>query len=166
MVAILLLGGLGLVPTVASPHGLRSEGTYVTTAQVDVKAGPDERYDTVRRFRKGTTFEAAGKHGTWLKVQLSEHEANFGYVDKRFAVIKDHHARIDPRPAIPGTYLTTKQIDVRLGPGNEHPIVATIPKGNKIIVVGREGDWLRIASRRGDPPVYVERKSTFVEPAD
>jgi len=150
-------------------HGLRSEGTYVTTGPVDVKAGPNEGYETVRRFRKGTTFEIVGKEGAWLKVQLAEHEARFGYVDNRFAAIKDHHVRherINPRPAIPGTYLASKPINVRLGPGEEYAIVSTIPKGTKIIVVGREGEWLRIASRRGDPPSYVERRSTFLEPAD
>lgn len=183
IVAILLLGALGLAPAIAMAHGRTSQGTYVTTDPVDVKAGPNEGYETVRTFRKGTTFEIVGAEGSWLKVSLAEHESRFGYIDKRFAVVKDQHVRINarspnpaltkgqttrinPRPAIPGTYFTTKPINARLGPGEEYSIISTIPKGTKIVIVGMEGEWLRIASKRGDPPAYVKRRTTFVEPAD
>ena len=134
-------------------------------------------------FGKGTTFEIAGKEGAWLKVKMAEHEDRFGYVDQRSAVPKDHHmrtnsrspspltpkdqqARAHSRPAIPGTYLTTNPVDVRLGPSKDHSIVSTIPKGTKIIIVEREGEWLRIAARGVQPPAYVERRSTFLEPSD
>jgi uncharacterized protein YgiM (DUF1202 family) len=170
-------------PAIVGAHGVHSEGTYITTHAVDLRAGPDPSYESLRKFRKGTTFEIAGREGAWLKVKIAEHEDRVGYVDQRFAVLKDHHARshsrssisatdkdedtrLHPRPAIPGTYLTTHPVAVRLGPGNDHAIVSTIPKGTKIIIVEREGEWLRIATSRGQPPAYVERRSTFLQPSD
>ena len=96
-------------------HGPESKGTYVTIKAVDLKEGPGQSYETVRKFRKGTTFEIVGKEKGWLKVQLSEHHLHFGYVDERFAVVKEQHERISPRPAIPGAYIITAPILVRRG---------------------------------------------------
>jgi uncharacterized protein YraI len=272
IIEILVLVGLGMPPEIVMAHGAASAGTYVTTARVEIKAGPDERHESLRSFRKGTTFQIVGEEGRWLKVKIAEHEDRYGYIDRRFAVVKDPHsaeltlvtrrlallleagltveqcldalieqaqseasgrilravrtevrsgrslaaaferfpasfpeiyralvgtgeqsddlagvmsrladhlegrpvmsqsagldARVHPRPAIPGTYLTTNEVDARLGPGTDHPIFSTIPKGTKIIIVEREGEWLRIATRRGQPPAYVERRSTFLQPSD
>jgi N-acetylmuramoyl-L-alanine amidase len=166
VVAILLLEGLGLSPGTVTAHGPESHGTYVTSVPVDVKGGPGETYGTIRKFRKGTAFEIVGKEGGWLKVQLAEHENYFGYVHERFAATKDQHMDINLRPAIPGTYMITAPISVRRGPGENFAVVSKLPKGTKIVVIGMEGDWLRIASKRGDPPAYVERKSTFLEHVD
>ena len=166
VVAILLLDGFALPPAIVTAHGPESQGTYVTTVPVDVKGGPGETYNTVRRFRKGTAFEIVGKEGGWLKVQLAEHNNHFGYVHERFAAIKDQHMDINLRPAIPGAYLIAAPIIVRRGPGDTFAVVSKLPKGTKIIVIGMDGDWLRLASKRGDPPAYVDRRATLLEHAD
>jgi uncharacterized protein YraI len=167
VVACLLAAGLGLSPAIVAAHGPKSEGTYVTTAPVEVKAGPADGYRTIRRFRQGTTFEIVGKEGAWLKVQLAEHGKHLGYIDQRLAAIKDHHVSdFSPRSAIPAAYVTTAPISVRQGPGEDFPIVATRPTGTNIVVIGLEGEWLRIASGHGSPPEYVSRRSTSVEHAD
>jgi uncharacterized protein YraI len=166
VIAFVLLG-FGSSPAIVMAHGLKSEGTYVTTGPVSVKAGPSDEHKTVRKFRKGTKFEVIGTDGAWLKIQLSEHGKHFGYLDQRFAAIKDHHAtHIVPRPAIPAAYVTTAPISVRQGPGEHFPVVATPPAGTRIMVLRLEGDWLRIASRRNGPPAYVSRQYTFLEHAD
>ena len=166
LVIALLVAALGSRPTIASAHGLPSQGTYVTTAVTDVKKGPGREFETIRTLPKGKVFEIVGKHGGWLMIRLSEHETTPGYVDERLAVV-----RKPPDPAqrsfpIPGAYLTTTSMDVRVGPGEQHAVVGTIPKGTRIVVVGLEAHWLRIASKRGDPPRYIDRTQALLQPAD
>jgi uncharacterized protein YgiM (DUF1202 family) len=42
------------------------------------------------------------------------------------------------------------------GPGLHYPVVAEIKKGTKINVVDEEKGWLKVESRRGNKPGYVE----------
>lgn len=165
-VALIILAVSNVPLAIVLAHGPESKGTYVTTKAVDLKGGPDQTYETVRKFRKGTTFEIVGKEKGWLKVQLSEHDLHFGYLDERFAVVSEQHEEISLRPAIPGAYIITAPILVRRGPGDNFAAVSKLPKGTRIVVIGMDGDWLRIASKRGDPPAYVERRTTLLEHAD
>src|ERR1051326_437196 len=50
---------------------------------------------------------------------------------------------------------TTRTTFVRAGPGNQFRIVARIPAGVRVNVVGRQGSWLEIVSKHGNPPGYV-----------
>lgn len=56
-----------------------------------------------------------------------------------------------------GSYITTATVNVRKGPGTEHEKVAKIPKGTKVQVVGKEGLWLKVQSKHGNPPGYIQQ---------
>ena len=157
---------VSLIPDTVMAHGDPSQGTYVTTTTVDVKNGPGEHYETIATFATGKTFEIVGKQGRWLKVRISEHATRPGYIDQRFAVAKKRNEAVQPRPAIPGSYLTTTTIIVRAGPGENYAVISTIPKGTRIVVVGMEANWLRIASKHGAPPGYIERRQARLQLAD
>ena len=45
---------------------------------------------------------------------------------------------------------------VRGGPGLHYPALADIAKGTKLNVVDEEKGWLKVESRRGNKPGYVE----------
>ena len=163
--SMLLLAGVGAAAECALAHGAPSLGTYITTAVVDVKKGPGPNYETIRTLPKGKAFEIIGREGRWLKVRLSEHEPAPGYLDASYAVV--WKASDSPRKLpIPGTYSTTTAIEARSGPGTHHPVVATIPKGSRITVVGVESNWLRITSKHGDPPRYLARDRARLQPAE
>jgi len=55
-------------------------------------------------------------------------------------------------------YITTSDADLREGPGTTYRILRPIPKGTKIVVVGREGLWLKVQSVRGNPSGYVHEQ--------
>ena len=63
-----------------------------------------------------------------------------------------------------GPYLTTTDVNVRKGPGTNYEIVATVPKGIKIHVAGREGNWLKVQSKHGNPPGYIDDR--YARPLD
>jgi peptidoglycan endopeptidase LytF len=132
----------------------QTQGTYMTTATVNVRKGPGTDYETVAKIPKGARVQVVGKQGSWLKVQ-SKHGNPPGYIDERFAVPRKEKAA--PAPASPGTYTTTATVNVRKGPGTSHAIVAKIPKNSKVQVVGFEGDWLKVQSKHGNPPGYIQK---------
>ena len=45
---------------------------------------------------------------------------------------------------------------VRSGPGLHYPSLADIAKGTKLNVVDEEKGWLKVESKRGNKPGYVE----------
>lgn len=54
------------------------------------------------------------------------------------------------------SYLTTADVNVRQGPGLNYRIVAKIPRNTKVLVVGREKNWLKVQSKHGNPPGYID----------
>ena len=147
-------------------HGPPSQGIYVTTSAADVKKGPGSEFETIRTLPKGKVFEIVGKQGGWLMVRLSEHQSTPAFVDERLAIVRKPPDPTQRSFPIPGTYVTTTTMDARVGPGEHHAIVATIPKGTRIVVVGLEANWLRIASKHGDPPRYIDRIQARLQLAD
>src|SRR5687767_10594928 len=65
---------------------------------------------------------------------------------------------------VKGTYITTADVQVRRGPGSNFDVIATIPKGIKVQVTGRDGDWLRVQSKHGNQPGYIYEQ--FARPID
>jgi uncharacterized protein YgiM (DUF1202 family) len=52
-------------------------------------------------------------------------------------------------------YLTTENTTVRTGPGNQFRPISKIPANAKVHVVGRDGDWLLIISKKGNAPGFI-----------
>jgi len=53
---------------------------------------------------------------------------------------------------------------VRSGPGLHYPVVADLTKGTKITVVDNENGWLKVESKRGNKPGYVD--ASFARPTE
>jgi uncharacterized protein YgiM (DUF1202 family) len=69
--------------------------------------------------------------------------------------LPDLNAQIRP-------YVTVENSKVRTGPGHQFRAIAEIRRDARIHVVGRDGDWALIVSKKGNPPGYVELSS--IEP--
>ena len=59
-------------------------------------------------------------------------------------------------PQLDGKYEALTNTQVRSGPGLHYPVVADIPKGTKLNVVEEDNGWLKVESKRGNKPGYVE----------
>src|SRR5919108_2661463 len=53
-------------------------------------------------------------------------------------------------------FVTTENTKVRAGPGSQFRVIAEIPRDAKVQAVGKDGEWLLIVSKKGNPPGYVE----------
>ena len=140
-----------------------TRGTYTTTADVPLRAGPGTNHPVITTLPKGIKINVVAKEGYWLKVE-SKHGDKPGYIDEKFA-LRETTAQTPPPPkaATPastaGAYRTIKDVELREGPGTKYKTVTTLPAGMKINVVRAEGDWLRVESKKGGKPGYLEKKS-------
>ena len=137
-----------------------TKGVYTTTADVPLRSGPGNFHEVITTLPKGININVVGKEGFWLKVE-SKHGGKPGYVDEQFAKplasssTAQTGASANP---IAGPYRTLKELDLREGPGTKYPPVARVPADVKVNVVRAEGDWLRVESRQGGKPGYVDKR--------
>jgi uncharacterized protein YgiM (DUF1202 family) len=59
-------------------------------------------------------------------------------------------------------YTTTQDVRVRSGAGTRHKIIAEIKSGTLVNVAGRENGWLKVVSKQGNPPGYIDER--FAKP--
>jgi uncharacterized protein YgiM (DUF1202 family) len=135
-------------------------GTYLTTADVHVRRGPGTNYEVVATIPKGIEVNVVGREGEWLRVE-SKHGNKPGYIHGNYArpLQGQPAAQSKTIPSIAGPYRTLRETDLRDGPGLNYKVVAKLPAEIKIQVTRAEGDWLRVESKRGNQPGYVEKQS-------
>lgn len=128
---------------------------YMTVENTRVRAGPGPQFRSIGEIPANARVHAVGRDGDWLLIVSKKGNAP-GYIEMalvRPAPPGDSEAP----PAIAGLYETVADTQVRSGPGLHYPVLAQIKKGTKLNVVGKETGWLRIESKRGNPPGYVDQ---------
>lgn len=151
------------IASALSPVPLQAaiSGTYITTADVSLRSGPGVSYPVLTTLPRGIKIKVVGREDYWLKVE-SKHGDAPGYIDEQFAAPEGSTETSTTTPPPPtGAYRTLVDVELRQGPGASYPVVARLPSGIKVNVVRAEGDWLRVESKHGGKPGYLERR--FVE---
>ena len=137
------------------------QGTYVTTADVNLRKGPGTNYEVVTTIPKNVNINVVGKEGYWLKVE-SKHGGKPGYIDEQYArpvgAQQSVQARTSPLTSA-GPYRTLRETELRESPALTSKVIAKLPANIKINVVRSEGDWLRVESKHGGKPGYIQRQS-------
>jgi N-acetylmuramoyl-L-alanine amidase len=129
---------------------------YTTVKDVKVRSGPGTRYKIIAEIKSGMKVNVAGRESGWLRV-VSKQGNPPGYIDERFAKPASGSSAQLTTPA-EGSYITIADAYVREGAGLRYKAVAKVEKGTKLNVVGEQGDWLKVQSRRGNPPGYIEKR--------
>jgi uncharacterized protein YgiM (DUF1202 family) len=156
LVAMLLLPAITFAQTIP--------GTFVTTAEVKVRKGPGTTYEAVTTIPKDINVNVVGKEGSWLRIE-SKHGGKPGYISEQYARPLGAQQFAQDKTSsqsITGPYRTLRETDLREGPASSSRVITKLPANIKINVVRSEGDWLRVVSKHGDKPGYVQRQS--VEP--
>lgn len=160
--AFLMMVLFGLIFSSTIINAQTKRGTYTTTADVPLRAGPGANHRVIKTLPKGIKINVVGKEGYWLRVE-SKHGDKPGYIEERFARLETSAKTAAPKPAntksVAGAYKTLKDVDLREGPGTKYKIVTKLPAGLKVNVVRAEGNWLRVESKKGGKPGYLEKKS-------
>jgi len=156
VLSLALIGTFGANAVQAQP----TKSSYETTADVPLREGPGNFHKVITTLPKGIKITVVGKEGNWLKVE-SKHGGKPGYIDDQFARIATA-ATSSTTPSTPasvaGTYRTLRELDLRETPNANARVVTRLPADIKVNVVRAEGDWLRVESKRGGKPGYIEKR--------
>lgn len=127
---------------------------YITTGSAKVKSGPGGTYETIAELPRGTKVNVVGREKGWLKI-VSKRGRRPGYIDEGSA--RPLRAKPKRPPAVKGTYTVIADTYVRRGPGLHYEVVAKIKKGTQVQVVAIERDWLKVESKHGRSPGYLQK---------
>lgn len=153
-----------LAPLLVLVHAVGAQQiprVYLTMADVNLRKGPGTNYPVVVTIPKGIRVNVVAREGQWLRIE-SKHGNQPGYISERYArplqpaqAAQAEHASA----SVTGAYRTKIETALREGPGRNYKVVVTLPADIKINVVGAEGDWLRVQSKHGNQPGYVDKES-------
>jgi hypothetical protein len=125
------------------------------------------------------------KEAVALKARLQEREKELTSSEQRLSVAKRETERAgsrrpqterpaNPRPVEPaaapaapaqrqaraGVYETARATEVHERPAQSSRVITRLGGGTRINVVGGDGEWLEVVSKRGNPPGFVLRADT------
>ena len=128
---------------------------YVTIENTQVKAGPGPQFRTLAQIPQNAKVQVVGKDGDWVLIVSKKGNAP-GFIELASVKPSSGEEPESPAPKVEGQFETLTDTQVRTGPGLNYPVAAKIAKGTKINVVGEENGWLKVESKRGNKPGYVD----------
>jgi uncharacterized protein YgiM (DUF1202 family) len=131
---------------------------YMTTENTKVRTGPGPQFRTITEIPQNAKVQVVGRDGDWVLIVSKKGNAP-GYIE--MATVKPATGEEQESPApveakVEGRYETVVDTQVRSGPGLQYPVVAQVKKGLKLNVVNKENGWLKVESKSGKPPGYVD----------
>jgi uncharacterized protein YgiM (DUF1202 family) len=136
---------------------------FVIVDNTMVRTGPGTQFRTIAAVKRDSKVSVVGRDGDWLLI-VSKRGNPPGYIEMS-SVRPGTGEELDYASAIEGPYELVKDTEVRSGPGSASPVVAEVKKGMRIDVIGEEKGWLRVQSKSGNPPGYVEKSAAKPMPA-
>jgi uncharacterized protein YgiM (DUF1202 family) len=128
---------------------------YVITENTRVRTGPGSQFRAIAEIKRDAKVQVVGRQVDWVLI-VSKVGNPPGYIE--VAAVKPG-TEGEPETAtapVEGKYETVADTQVRSGPALHYPAVAKIKKGTKINVVNEENGWLKVESKRGNQPGYVD----------
>ena len=133
---------------------------YVTIENTKLRSGPGPQFRVITEIPTNAKINVVGRDGDWALL-ISKKGNPPGFIE--LAAIKPG----DGDPAKPefaaprrveGRFTVVADTQVRSGPGLHFPSLAELAQGTEINVVEEEKGWLKVESRRGNKPGYVEAR--------
>jgi uncharacterized protein YraI len=145
-------------PDESRPTAVPGEpATIRAVVDVNIRAGPDTRYEKIGVLANGQVAEVIGvsEDGFWWRIRQGEERGGQGWVSVDYVVASNAEnvpvydpleaakARIPPTPAAGAPMLTAKvTVNIRAGPSRDYGIVGNLEQGQIAEVVGRTDDGL------------------------
>lgn len=135
---------------------------YVTVETTKVRAGPGTQFRAIAEVGRDAKVNVVGRDGDWVLIVSKKGNAP-GYIEMASVKAWEGGTKETLNPSAEGKYEAVTDTQVRSGPGLHYPVVANIAKGTKLNVVEEEKGWLKVESKRGNKPGYVE--ASLAKPA-
>jgi uncharacterized protein YgiM (DUF1202 family) len=107
----------------------------ITTSRVNLRSGPGTQYAVLTMVESQTRLPIFGESDEWLKVRLDN--GTVGWL---------HSDYVNLIPAAEGwpVLRVLSQGNIRLGPGSEFPVVASVEPNSGLMRLADSGDWLQV----------------------
>lgn len=133
ILAIVLILGMAVQTRAAT---LSSKAGAVTTAggRLNVRSGASTATSVVATLNKGSYITLISKSGDWWKVEYGK--GQYGYCHKDYITV------VEGTPVTVATQ--SGNLNVRSGAGTSYTRIATLSKGETVILLRTSGGWSRI----------------------
>ncbi len=131
---------------------------YVTTASTKVRTGPGSQFRAIADVGRDARVNVVGRDGDWVLIVSKKGNAP-GYIEMVSVAPWNgpaDEAKETLNPRVDGKYVAAADTQVRTGPGLHYPVIAEISKGTKLNVVEEDKGWLKVESKSGKKPGYVD----------
>jgi SH3-like domain-containing protein len=108
--------------------------------KVNMRSGPGIQNKIKWEYGAGFPFEVLKKQGDWLNVKDFENDT--GWIHKS-------HLQSAPHIIVKVNKDQEKTINIRSGPGNEHPIVGNAYHGVVFAKVEEKSNWVKVRHESG-----------------
>jgi len=142
-------------PRVELPDLNEQTRPYVTLENTKVRTGPGTQFRAIADVGRDAKVNVVGRDGDWVLIVSKKGNAP-GHIEMASVKAWDGEVKETLDPQVEGKYEAIADTQVRSGPGLHYPVVAKIAKGTKLNVVEEEKGWLKVESKRGNKPGYVE----------
>lgn len=118
---------ISIIPGLAWAGDFPAPGT-VTGDKVRLRSGPSTNDPSLGHANRGDVLTVVGEQGDWLKVRCPGSAAV--YISGKF---------VSPEGVVTGS-----GVRIRPTAGTKHAALGKVKKGDRLQVLGREGDWCKI----------------------
>ncbi len=127
----------------------------VDTGNLNLRAGPGLKYPSLAEIPQGELLTVLARSGLWLNVQRAN--GMTGWVNRTYTRPEGVAASI-PQPAAttqpsssdgPFAVVNSSFVNLRTGPGFDFEVLAEMPRGEVLTVLGRSNDWINVQRSDG-----------------
>ena len=131
---------------------------YVTVENTKIRTGPGPQFRGIADIPVNAKVYVVGRDGDWALIVSKKGNAP-GFIE--LTAIKagegePEKPEFGEAKRVEGRYEAVADTQVRSGPGLHYPSLADIAKGTKLNVVEEDKGWLKVESKRGNKPGYIE----------
>ena len=138
--------------------------SYMTTENTKLRTGPGPQFRVLGDIPSNAKVTVVGRDGEWVLIVSKKGNAP-GFIEMASVKAWEAGASAEPeKPQGESKYQTVADTSVRSGPGLQYPVVANLAKGTKINVVEQENGWLKVESKQGNKPGYVD--ASYARPTE
>lgn len=131
---------------------------YVTVENTTVRTGPGNQFRPISKVPPNAKVHVVGRDGDWLLIVSKKGNAP-GFIPMTSAQPGEGEEQPeDTQRNVEGSYETLVKTQLRSGPGLHYPVLADIAKGTKVNVVDEDKGWLKVESKQGRKPGYLDAR--------
>ena len=161
----------GSTPDPVLPPPSTTQGTVVNAGSgLNIRSGPSRDSSVVATASNGMQVTVLGEENGWYQIRYGGDKT--GYVSKEFVSTSDAPVAPDPEPdpgpadpnpglvtsGTQGTIINAENgLNIRSGPGQDNPVVASASNGVKVTILGEENGWYQIRYN-GSSTGYVSKE--------